>query len=159
MRVLELGARFTPFVSAGRRGVSYPVQRPDGSITVDSRLADGAVTRVQCGAYSTLTVGLTAATNPLLHFFATLPVTGAAPDTAARSDRQFAGAAVSYSKLQEHNGMTYDLMYSQYDSERTHDNGNDQPGDQSDDDRTSAPRRLRRWRLQLGRWVLRQVSC
>jgi hypothetical protein len=117
---MDPGARSSPFISSGRRSVTYTVGHLDGSITVDSLVADGAVTRVQCGAYSTPAVALSAATNPVLRFCGTLPVPGPAADTVAWIDRQFAGAAVGYSKLQDHNGLTYDLMYSQYDNDRTH---------------------------------------
>lgn len=117
------GAQSNLSVNSGRRSISYSISSPtgeDGSITVSSTLADGAVTSVSCGAYSSPLRPLTVAGNAVLKFCATLPVTGAGTDTVAWLDQQFAAAAVGYSKTQNHSGVQYDLSYSQYDNNRTH---------------------------------------
>lgn len=103
--------------------MAYTIDLPagtDGTVVVSSRLADGAVTGVDCGAYSTPAVALRAAANTVLKFCATLPVSGAAPDTVGWIDRQLSPAAVGYSAVLDHNGIRYALSYSQYDTNRTH---------------------------------------
>lgn len=56
----------------------------------------------------------------MLKFCATLPVSGAAPDTVGWIDRQLSPAAVGYSAVLDHNGIRYALSYSQYDTNRAH---------------------------------------
>ena len=123
VNALDPSAKSSPFVSSGRRSVSYRLDLAgvtDGGITISSRLSDGAVTSVSCDAASTPTHALTAAGNAALHFCATLPVTGAASDTTAWIDQQFATATVGFSQSLNHNGCRYELSYSQYDNDRTH---------------------------------------
>ncbi len=120
VRALDPTASSTQSVFSGRRSVAFSIDLPvdrattRATVTVTSQLSDGAVNSVSCNAGTAPSVPLTVSASPALSFCASLPMSGAGPDTASWIQSQFSTAKVGYQHSDNHNGADYDLQLSQY---------------------------------------------